>query len=221
MVHVASLSPIWFNGYDVALELFFAVISLIVAGLAFRIYKKTSQRNISLFGISFLFIGVSYLIQSVINYLILSKLNENICRVIKIQSISAFNNFGLLVHILFMTIGLSVLVYLTCKQEKMRMLFLLILISVFGIFSSKNILYTFYLFSTVFLIIISWHFISNYLKNKKSKTLMIAIAFLFLLFGNFHFLVSVNHQLFYVLGHILELIAYILIVINYYAVLKK
>jgi len=218
---LVSFSPSWFYGYDVALELFFAVISLIVAGLAFRIYKKTSQRNISLFGISFLFIGVSYLIQSVINYLMLSKLNENICRAIKIQSVAGFNNMGLLVHVLFMTIGLSILVYLTCKQEKLRMLFLLILISLGGIFLSRNLLYTFYLFSTIFLILISWYFISNYLKNKKSQTLLIAIAFLFLLFGNFHFLVSVNHQLFYVLGHILELIAYILIVINYYMVLKK
>lgn len=218
---LVSFSPSWFYGYDVALELFFAIISIVVAGLAFRIYKKTSQRNVALFGTSFLFIGVSYFIQSIINFLILSKLNEHVCRAIKIQSISAFNNVGLLVHVLFMTIGLSVLVYLTCKQEKIRMLLLLILISVFGIFLSKNLLYTFYLFSTMFLILISWHFISNYLKNKKPQTLLIAIAFLFLLFGNFHFLVSVNHQLFYVLGHILELIAYILILLNYYLVLKK
>lgn len=218
---LVSLSPSWFYGYDIVLELFFAIISIMVTILAFKIYKKTSQKNVTLFGTSFLFIGVSYIIQSFINFLILSKLNENVCIVFKVQSVSLFNNLGILVHILFMTIGLCLLVYLTFKQEKIRILLLLILVSVFGIFLSKNILYTFYLFSTLFLIIISWYFISNYLKNKKINTLTIAIAFLFLLFGNFHFLISVNHQLFYALGHVLELIAYILILINYSMVLKK
>jgi len=218
---LSSFAPSWFYGYDIVLELFFAVISLVVAAFAFRLYKKTSQRNLALFSTAFSLIGFSYLIQSIINFLILSKVNETVCRAIKIQSVASFNTFGLLVHIFFMTIGLSVLVYLASKQEKVRMLFLLSLISLLGIFLSKNTIYTFYLFSTIFLAFISWHFISNYLKNKKSKTLLIAIAFLFLLFSSLHFLISVNHQLFYAIGHILELIAYLLILINYYLILKK
>jgi len=218
---LSSFAPNWFYGYDVVLELFFAIMSLVVAALAFRLYKKTSQRNLALFGTSFLLIGFSYFIQSIINFLIISKVNENICRAIKIQSISSFNNLGLFVHIFFMTIGLSVLIYLTCKQERVRALFLLAFISLLGIFLSKNVVYSFYLFSSIFLVFISWHFISNYLKNKKSNTLVIALAFLFLLFSNIHFIVSVNHQLFYVIGHLLELIAYVLISVNYYLILKK
>lgn len=218
---LALFSPRWFYGFDIILELFFAIISLIVAGLAFKIYKKTSQKNVALFGASFSLIGFSYLIQSIINFLIISKVNQNICQAIKINSISTFNNLGLLVHIFFMTLGLCVLLYITFKQEKIRVLYLLIGISLLGIFFSKNTLYTFYLFSSIFLTFISWHFISNYLKNKKAQILLIVIAFLFLLFGNLHFLVSVNHQLFYAIGHLLELIAYILILGNYYMVLKK
>lgn len=216
-----SFSPTWFYGFDVGLEFFYAIISLIVSGLAFKIYKKTTQKNVGLFGIAFIFIGASYLIQSVINYLMLTRLNENFCQFIRLQSITAFNHAGMIVHILFMTVGLSFLLYLTFKHENIRILVLLIVLPIIGIFLSQNIVYTFYLFSTIFLALISWHFIFNYLKNRKSQTLLIAVAFLFLLFGNFHFIVSVDHQLFYAIGHILELIAYMLILINYLTILKK
>ena len=117
-----SFAPSWFYGYDIALELLFAVVSLIVAALAFKIYKKTAQKNVGLFGLSFTFVGTSYIIQSILNFLILSEINQNICTAIKIESVNVFNQFGLLVHILFMTIGLCILTYITFKHEKKRLL---------------------------------------------------------------------------------------------------
>ena len=214
-------APTWFYGYDVVLEVLFSIVAFAVAVLAFKVYKKSAQRNAGLFGISFFLIGISYLIQSLLNFLILSRANESICRGLRIQSITAFNNIGVMVHILFMTIGLSMLLYITFRQKETKLLWLLIITSLSAIYFSYNMLYMFYLFSTIFLAFISWHFIQNYRNNSKSRTMVIALAFLFLLFGSFHFLVSVNHQLFYVIGHILELMAYLLILINYYLVLKK
>ena len=70
------------------------------------------------------------------------------------------------------------------------------------------------------MIFITWHFIKNYMNKKHPNTLLIALAFLFLLFGSFHFLISVDHQLFYAIGHILELFAYLLILLNLYLVRK-
>lgn len=218
---LSHLSPHWFFGYDVAFELSFAIISLIVSLFAFRIYKKTSQRSVKFFSISFLLIAISYFIQSIFNFLVVSKLNENVCRIIKIQSVAAFEYMGIITHILFMTIGLSILLYTTLKDKRLRMFWLLLVISLTSIFFSKNIMYMFFLISTIYLGFISWHFILNYLNNKQAKTLLIAMAFLFLLFGNFHFLISVNHQLFYVIGHILEFFAYIFILINLYLVHKR
>jgi hypothetical protein len=50
--------------------------------------------------------------------------------------------------------------------------------------------------------------------------MLVAAAFLFLLFGRAHFIMSVDHELFYALGHILELVAYIFILWNFYLVRK-
>ncbi len=215
------LSPSWFFGYEVVLELLFAVIALTVALFALKIYRISYQNQIKLFGISFSFISISYFIQSVFNYLIISKANENISRIFKIQSIARFDAMGLYAHIFFMTLGLVILAFMTFKSDKTRIFWLMLITILFGIFLSVNILYTFSLFSSIYLVFLSWHFINNYLQNRQKKTLLIALAFLFLLFGSFHFLIPVNHQLFYVIGQILELFAYLLILLNFYLVRKK
>ena len=216
-----NIAPSWFFGYDIALELIFAIILIVIASFAFRIYKKTSEKKIALFGASFLLIAISYLIQSVFNFMTLYKLNEQVCQVIKIQSVIFFNNAGLIVHIFLMTVGLAILTFITFKDKSYKLLWLLLVLSLSAVFLSGRLIYAFYLVSTIFLIFIEWHFVSNYLKNRQTKTLLIALAFLFLLCGSFHFLASVNHHLFYAIGHGLELIAYVLIAINFYLVLKK
>ena len=213
-------SPGWFFGYDIALELSFAVISLMVALFAFRIYRLTSQRYAKLFGISFTLISISYFIQSIFNFLIVTNANQRICDAFRFQSVSLFNILSIYFHIIFMTIGLVVLTYMTLKTEKRRILWLLLAISLPAIFLTET-LYMFFLLSTVYLAFISWYYIRNYLRNMQTKTLLVAIAFVFLLFGSMHFIISVNHQVFYVIGHILELFAYLFILWNFYLVRKK
>jgi len=158
--------------------------------------------------------------QSVLNFLIITSLNLNINRMVLIRGIIASEELGLLIHVFFMTLGLSILAYTTFKSPSVSNLGLIMSLSVLGVFASINKLYMFYLITTILLIFITWHFIKNYLRNKRTNTLLIAIAFTFLLFGSFHFLISVDHQLFYVIGHILELFAYLLILINLYLVKK-
>lgn len=214
-------SPSWFYGYDVFLELSFAIVSLVVALFAFKIYKDTNSRFVKFFGIAFASISISYIIQSVLNFMIVTRLNENVCRFMKIQSVAMFENIGMLFHIFFFTIGVSILLYNTCKVKSLKLLWIFLIVSLGSIFLTANTLYMFYFMSTVYLSFLSYHFIKNYLKKKQGKILLVALAFVFLLFGHFHFLVAVNHQLFYVIGHILEFLAYIFIAINLYLVRKR
>ena len=214
------LAPRWFFGYDIVLELLFSIISFMVAMFAFKMYKKTSQKSVKLFGISFLLIAISYLIQTLLNFMILSKINEEISRMMKLYSISAFNYAGAMVHIFFMTLGLAILTYTILKTDSKRTFWLLIILPLLGVFLSANITTIFYLFATVFLIFIAGHYIGNCLRKKKGNSLLVGIAFMFLLLGNIHFLFLQNHAIFYVLGHILEFFAYLLILINLISVSK-
>lgn len=206
-------SPSWFAGYDIMLRLSFAIITFIVSLFAFKIYKVSNLKQVKLFGVAFLLISISYFVQSIFNFLALY--GQNI-----ILNIGRLGIFGTYLYMALMTCGLVVLIYATCKTANKRNLLMLLSISFLGIFLSMNSYYMFFLFSAIYLFFLSWHFIENYLQNKQAKTLLIAIAFLFLMFSNFHFLISVNHQFFYVIGHVLELFAYLLILWNFYLVLK-
>ncbi len=218
---LAHMSPEWFYGFDAALELLFAITCTMVVLFSYQIYTKTGVRTIKYFGLSFLMITISYLIQSFFNYKIITEFAQNNHPAITIHSIGLFQTAGILAHMLFMTTGLSILLYTTLKDKRQITLWLILTISLSTVIFSTNNLMMFYIIATIFLTFISWNYIMNYLHNRKPRTLLVALAFLFLLFGNFHFLISVNHQLFYPIGHILELFAYIFILLNLYLVRKR
>lgn len=215
------LVPKWFFGYDVILELAFAVITLIVGIYAFKIYKLSGQGQSKLFGIAFLFISVSYFIQSFLNFAIISKIDENICAALKINSVNVLNSIGLYAYALFFITGLLTLAYMTLGVKSAKIYSLSIIIIILSLLFTPNELYLFYFLSSVLLAYIFAHYFVNYLNNKKLNTLLVLIAFAFLLFGNIHFIFSVNHSMYYVIGHFLELIAYMLILVNLVLVVKK
>jgi len=216
-----AFSPLWFYGLDVISELLFAITCTVVALFAISIYRRTGQRLVKYFGVSFSLISISYFIQSILNILLISKLNEDVSPTVKTFAVISFENFGTLIHMLFMTTGISILLYTTLKDRSQRTLWLVIIVALSSVFLSQNYMYMFYAISTIYLAFISWHYIQNYLKIRQVRTLLVALAFLFLLFGSFHFLISVNHQIYYAIGRILEFFAYLLIGINLYLVQKK
>ncbi len=215
------LIPNWFFGYDIVLELAFALIALIVSLYAFKVYKLSEQYQSKLFGFAFLFFSISYFIQSFFNFAIISELNKNICNMMKMQDINLFNSLGIYTHIFFFITGLVTLTYMTLGIKNMKVYSLILLVSFISIFFSLNKLYWFYALSSLFLIYIVSHYFINYLKNKQFKTILVLVAFGFLLFGQMHFIFAVDHVRHYITGHLLELVAYVLILINLILVLKK
>jgi hypothetical protein len=218
---LAQLAPSWFIGYDILLEGLFAIITIGVALLAYKIYKNTGTKQVRHLSVAFLFIAISYILQSLFNAFAITQINESICSTLKVQNIYVFQMLGNYFQMLFMMVGLVILLYMTLKVEKQRILWFLLALTVLPLLLFPHTMQLFFFFATVTLGFILWHFIGNYKLHRQSKTLLITLAFLFLFIGKAHFLFAVNHQLFYVLGHILELIAYILILTNLILVLKK
>jgi hypothetical protein len=215
------LASAWIFVYDVVLELLFAIVTLVVSLLAFKVYRVTSQKQVFYLAWGFLFVSLSNIFRSIINFLIITEINQDVSVMVKVQSIVTFNNMGIFLHLFFMILGLSLFAFMTFRTKDIRLLILITGLSLMAVFFSVNPLHNFHYVSSLLLIIISYYFIKNYLRNKKTMTLLVAIAFLFLLFGNIHFLFSVNHEVFYVIGHMLELVAYGLVLTNFFMVLKR
>ena len=214
------ICPDWFFGYDIALELIFAVVTLMVSFYAWKIFKVTEERNIRLFSLAFLFISLSYIAQSALNIIILTQLEEEFCGLINLQSIYLLNLFGLYIHAILFLIGLLLLTYIALKIYSLQTFVLLFILVFASLYFSPQKAFMLYILSTTLLGFISYYYIANYWSNKKATTLLVAVAMLILFVGYLHFVFAIDNEIYFVMGHVFELIAYVLVLANLTVILK-
>ncbi len=214
------VSPSWFFTYSIILEIIFAVITLIVSYYAFKVYKLTDKKPAKLFSTAFVFICLSYVIQAMLNIIILWKLADQVVSMINLRDAALLNLFGLYAHALFFIIGLIILAYIQFKTDDIKIAFLMTALVVTSILFTWNKLMLFYMLSTIILIFISFNYFLNYIRHRTPNTLLVLIAMIFLLFGALHYFFAVDHEVYYVVGHVLEFLAYSMILINLLLMLK-
>ena len=78
----------------------------------------------------------------------------------------------------------------------------------------------FYFLSAMFLFYITMYYVQEYLKDKNKKKLLVLLAFATLFISNIVFTQAVEHYTYYVAGHVVELVAYALVLISLVCVLK-
>ena len=213
------LSPQEFVGYDILLEYLFSIITIVVALFASKVYKITGNRQIRLFSTGFLFIFLGYITQALFSSLILLRGGSVVCER-EIYETLLFNTLGFYSHVIFSTIGLLILVYMTFKKSKPRVLWFILTMAMIGTFYSQNIFHNFYTITTLSFLFLAWHFVENYMKKKNSKTLLVASAFVLLTISSSLFLLAINQPNVYVIGKLFELTAYVLIITNFYLITK-
>lgn len=214
MVHL-YLMPNWFLGYDVALHLAFAAITLMVSIFAFRIYRLSGQRQPRLFATAFFFVSMAYLFNTLMHFLMLSKLNDNVCSAFKLASVVALELIGSYLYMALFGIGLVTLAYMTFRVKSVKAYSLLIIFFFIPFFFTTEPLQLYHFLSSVLLLYVITHYLVNFLSKKKLNALLMLAAFTFLLFGNIHFMFSITEgEGYYVIAHLIELIAYLLILSN-------
>ena len=220
MVHI-SLIPDWFFNYGLIFEFAFAIITLAVSLYSFRVYRLSEQKKSRTFGIAFLFISISYFIQSFINLAIINELNNKVLSIIEFRNLIALDNMAIFLHMIFFIFGLVTLIYMILGGKNRLMYLISLIVSSMFLFASANKIFFFYIFSSLLLIFILSHYFNNHIKNKNNKTLFTLIAFSFLLIGHLSFIFLFHNTIYYVIGNSLEFIAYALILINLLRVIRK
>jgi hypothetical protein len=213
-MHTIFLVPQWFIGYDIILEALFGVITLLVALKAFQVHSMSSQHQVKLFGIGFLFVSISYFLQAIINIFIITEINESMDRAVDLLTIGDINGIGLWLHATFFMLALVTLAYMTLDIKSAKAYVLLAIIVGAALVLSVDLLLALYLFSIVLLAFIATHYIINFFRRKRLQTFIVLLAFLLLLVGSIHFAFSVSNAKDYVIGHLLGFFAYVLIIIN-------
>ena len=207
------LVPNWFFGFGIILEIIFALITAAVAAAAFRIYRASSQNEFRLFGLSFISISLSYLLIALINLLVVSQISDEV-RELSLSQITTFSLFGLYLHIFLFISGLTLLCYTSLKLNNSKILILLAFMELFLIFLSANKAFAFFLMAALFISFLIAHYTSEYFSRRNPKTLLILLSFIILLIARWELILSVGNYTSYVISHVLELIAYSIILAN-------
>ena len=241
--------PKWFYGIDAILEGIVVIVALLIAGYAYKVYKKLDERKFKFFSLAFLLIALSFLAKIFTHLVIVSqKIRDLAVGTMQISLANTnvsdlFYRFGFFFHIgLFLTALL--LLFLVSEKTlhqkeplNMKMvllaLFFTFLITVFSNLKYLLILDLgiatitfpsvgfFYLTSLALMVMITFNYSKNYLKKKTNSTLLVAAAFILLALSQLIFLFDFVDTGFYIGGVIVELIGYLTLLAAFIMVLKK
>jgi hypothetical protein len=220
MIGALGIVPDWFFGIDIALELLFAIVTLLVSVNAFKAFRITRDAQLRLFGTAFALLSGSYALQSVFNFLILFGGSDMMSMMRWMMSVSWLPPLLIIGYVVLSITGFVTLAYTTLSQKNRDAYALLLLMALLAVLLSANVLFMYYLISSVLLGFITIQYVAKYLSKQQTRTLLVLVAFVFLLFGKVHFIFSINHGTYYILGHILELVAYMLLLANLARVMR-
>jgi len=212
--------PRWFFGIDVAFEIIFGLVALVVALYCLHVYRLCYQRECRLFGFGFVSISLAYFLWSFINVFIVSRLTEGNL-VLNLESLSRLGALGVYGHILLLTLGLATLAYTTLRVGGYRSYLLFATLPLLVIIFSFQKALAFYFVSSFLLLFVVIHYWIEYRRVRKQTTFLLLAAFIFILIGNLSFTLAAWQNINYVTGHALELAGYVLILISFIITLKK
>lgn len=206
----AYLIPAWFLGFDTAMQLIFGMVTLLVAAVAFRIYRISSERTIRHFSIAFLLLALSYGFWALLTLELVKQLNSELS-ILSLENLAIVWIVGHYAHMLLFVSGLALLVYATLGVKNGGVYYLLFGLSATAIAASLQKLVTFRIVSMFLLSILAYTYYWEYRKRRNLKTLAVCVAFTLLFVSSINLIFAQQHSLAYVAGHVLQLVAYGLI----------
>jgi hypothetical protein len=207
------ISPRWFFGWDIVLELLFGIVTAMVAYNSFKVYDLCEEKECRLFGFAFTALSISYFIWPLLNLFALSSVNDA-TNAISIGSLSLSLLIGFYLHMIFFLIGLATLVYVTFGIKNDKVYTLLVSLCIIVVIFSLRVGLAFNFVSALLLFYIAFYYLKRYFKLKTNQAWMIFNAFLLLFIARVIFVfASINHLL-YVVVHLVELIAFGIIMVG-------
>src|SRR4030042_1320485 len=220
MVHT-FYSPEWFLIYELILHIAFALITAAVSYYAFRVYNLVKEPQPKLFGIAFGLFSLSYIIQFFLELVTLIQFREATRTVFEALLDRLLDIAGLYFHVVLFTIGLLTLTYMTLKVKSAKIYSLILFTTLISLLFASNTFHLFCVLSSFFLLFILIHYLANYLHHKQRNTLRALIAFALMFIGSLPMIFYLVSEAYYVAGHVIEGIAYVVLLLNLILAVKK
>ncbi len=203
--------PRWFLGGDILFELVFALITLGISAYSFKLAKIARNKSYFIFSAGFLLLSAGYGVRTLFNFLIYYDLIPRTA-----LTTDWIHFAGFYMSSILLLGGLVLLLSTVFRVRDIRPTIILYFTSIIAFLFSNNRPVLLFLLSFLFLSMIIYHHAKNFWHNGNGTAFMVLSAFVLVLIGQLNFLFRFN-PLFYVFGHIAELLGYIILL---FAIIK-
>ena len=201
-----------FVNYNVMFLILFAVITALVSLFAYRVYLWTKQEQLRTFSLAFFAFTIGYGLQVGGFYLLRGGSRKVMVFVKTVLSNS---------HAMFIVLGLLLLVMMALKVKDKKVMYLLFSVVLLSLAFSPRVLYLSHILSALLLSFIVWFYFGNFKKNKNVQSFIVLLAFVLLFLGHFFLIFSVTRGMFFTVGRLIDVAAYLLILLNLALTIKK
>jgi len=208
-----------FYGIDSIVEFFIIIVSLIISYYSHKIYKVIKENNYQFFSWAFLSIAVAFLFKIISNLTILhtikiEKANFIITFLYEYEWIDILNFISFIMYKVLFIAGFLFLFLIITKTKKKEGILLFVYFSLITILFSVYFNFIFHLTLVIIMSYLVMHFYMNYKTLKTRNSFFVFFAFLVILISEFSFVFIGLHPLFYLLGEVLLLVAFITLLLN-------
>lgn len=208
------LPDYWFFGLDSIFEFTFFLITLAICFKAYKVYKLSHNHNAKYFWYGFSLISLSYFIKSLTNLSAHSVIRGHGFTPAVAKDTLLYFAWGYYAYLILIMIGLLFISFIALQNPNRRTRYLVALLVIALSFQSYHKVLNYYVTTTIFLLIICYHYLKSYQAKKSKNTLLVGAGFGCLLLGHLTFALMETHILYYVTGHLLELLAYLMLLMN-------
>lgn len=222
------LTPEWFLGKDVIIDVFSFIVLLAFFILCWRYYKLSKKKNFIYLGSGFFLIALAQL-AAIVTKLVLyydttitKQIGQMIVTYHIINSVDFLYYAGFFFHKLFVLIGLYIIYRLPLKKKSPGDLLLAFYFIIISALFGTDISFIFHITIVIFLILIIKNYYNIYKKNKLTNTKILMTAFGLLAFAHFVMIIPelfknmINKAIIgnlAVVSNFIELISYIVFLI--------
>ena len=219
------LTPDWFLGIDVFIEIFSFIILSLFFYYSIKSYKLSRNRNSLLLGGAFLLIALAEL-ATIFTKLVLyydasftQSIGQAVVTYNVVQSVDIFYYIGFFFHKLLTLVGLYVIYRLPLKRRLSGDIILVLAFLVISALFSQGFYYLFHVSALLLLILIINNYYGIYKENKSNNTKMLIIAFSMLALSQVLFIISKIGVL-YAAAQIIQLVSYLTLLILIIRIVK-
>jgi hypothetical protein len=210
VVAITVRGPVWFFGIDSLFEGFAAVALLLVTLFSLKAYRFTKDRRYRTFAIGFGLMALGMASRALADLAVYAEFNVPV----------RWLMVGYAAYMGLTLVSLVVLFALTLNAKQRAPLVALLGVTMAGLVLSASYRLSFHSFSLVLLFFIAWHFMRNAQKKKTMTAILVCASFALLALAQVAFVIDILRRQFYVVGHVVHLVAFALLFIALLRVLK-